>query len=64
MKWQKLLNPWKEPAKESAEEKTARILRIDRMCQGCHDSDNDVHWNDRGFERKWPKIVHPTPPKE
>jgi hypothetical protein len=61
--WYKLMNPWKAPENEKAEEKKARILRIDKFCQGCHDIDNDVHWAHGGFERKWPKIAHPTIPE-
>ena len=55
------MNPWKAPAKETEEAKKARVLRINKMCQGCHDEDNDVTWVNKGFERKWPLIDHPTP---
>jgi hypothetical protein len=60
-KWRTLMNPWKEPDKETAKEKAARELRIDLMCQKCHDSENDVKWKDHGFARKWPFVVHHTP---
>jgi hypothetical protein len=60
-KWQQLLNPWKQPAKETPAQKEARLLRIDFMCQKCHDMDNDVHWMGGGFARKWPAIEHHTP---
>jgi hypothetical protein len=59
--WHKLLNPWKAPPDESAEDKRARILRIDSLCQKCHDEDNDVTYKHGAFERKWPKIAHPSP---
>jgi hypothetical protein len=59
--WQALLNPWKAKENETAKEKADREGRIDRFCQRCHDTDNDVTWINKGFERKWPKIAHPTP---
>jgi Cytochrome c554 and c-prime len=62
--WYPLLNPWKAPEKETPEDKTKRLLRIDRMCQTCHDIDNDVTWTHGGLSRKWPLIAHPTPPDE
>jgi hypothetical protein len=60
--WHALMNPWKAPSKETAEEKTRRINRIDQFCQHCHDIDNDVTWKNNAFERKWPLIIHMTPP--
>ena len=59
-----LINPWKAPPDEKAEQKAKRMRRIDDFCQQCHDTENDVTWNDGGFERKWPKIVHDTPADE
>ena len=62
--WHKLMNPWKAQPNETAQDKTARQLRVDQFCQRCHDIDNDVTWTHKGFERKWPKIAHPTPDSE
>ena len=31
------------------------LLRVDQMCQKCHDIDNDPHFK---FEKYWPVIVH------
>jgi hypothetical protein len=62
--WHKLMNPWKTPEKETPEEREKRRLLIDLACQKCHDHDNDVTWVNRGFDRKWPLIAHPTPPEE
>ena len=59
-----LINPWKAPPGESAVQKARRLRRIDDFCQKCHDTENDVTWTENGFERKWPKIVHDTPPEE
>jgi len=59
--WHEQMNPWKAPEKESEVEKSRRILRIDQFCQKCHDIDNDVTWTHGGFNKKWPKIAHPTP---
>jgi hypothetical protein len=56
--WQALLNPWKAPPDETPPARANRLLRIDKACQECHDSDNDVHWD---YAKKWPKIAHPTP---
>ena len=58
------MNPWKAAPDETAEQKERRIRRIDDACQRCHDPENDVNWNNGGFERNWPKIAHPTPPSE
>src|SRR5262249_7418991 len=59
--WYKLMNPWKAPNDENAEDKKSRVLQMDKLCQRCHDADNDVTWSHGGFERKWPKVAHPTP---
>lgn len=64
LQWQQLLNPWKAPANEVPTAKEARLRRIDQFCQRCHDMDNDVTWINGAFERKWPKIAHPTPDVE
>lgn len=56
-KWQALMNPWKPKENETAREKTERMHRVDKFCQGCHDIDNDVHYK---FEERWPKVAHPT----
>lgn len=53
------LDPKTDP-KERERLKHARMLNIDLSCQKCHDHDNDVHWN---FSKKWPKIVHMSPPR-
>ncbi|MFO0840802.1 MAG: multiheme c-type cytochrome [Gemmataceae bacterium] len=56
--WHKRINPWKyQPAAKKTQ-------AIDDMCQKCHDIDNDVHWVNGGFKRKWPKVEHMTPPGE
>jgi hypothetical protein len=59
--WQRRLNPWKLPADATAEQKAKMRNQIDQFCQKCHDIDNDVTWIHGGFERKWPKIDHPSP---
>ncbi|MFN4260727.1 MAG: multiheme c-type cytochrome [Gemmataceae bacterium] len=56
-----LMNPFKPNPHATAEEEQKRLLLLDQSCQQCHDIDNDVHWN---FEKKWPKIIHRTPPEE
>ncbi len=60
-KWHKLMNPWKARPDETPAEKSRRVLQMDQACQKCHDPDNDVHWD---FEKKWPKVAHPSPPDE
>lgn len=55
--WQKRLNPWRHMPVS----RDKQLLAIDIMCQKCHDMENDVHWTDGGFKKKWPKIEHPTP---
>lgn len=68
--WQERMNPWKAPANENAGDKAKRLSRLDIFCQTCHDHDNDVTWTAEkgrsGFDKKWPKIAHPTeiPPAE
>jgi hypothetical protein len=52
------MNPWK------ALPKAQRLQQMDDFCQKCHDTENDVHWTNNGFEKHWPKIAHPTPPEE
>ncbi len=52
-----LINPWKAPPKETADQKKKRILKIEGMCRECHDAENDVHWD----FAKWDKIIHMTP---
>ncbi|HVS39483.1 MAG TPA: multiheme c-type cytochrome [Gemmataceae bacterium] len=59
--FQAQMNPWKAKPDEKPEEKKARLQRIDDMCQRCHDSENDVHWTNGGFERNWPQVEHKTP---
>lgn len=54
-----LMNPYKAPANETAEEKERRFDRIDRTCMECHDIDNDVNWTKVPFKEKWEKIMHP-----
>ncbi len=56
--WYALLNPWKPGKNETPAEEAKRINLTDAMCQRCHDSDNDVTWTHKGFERKWPLIDH------
>jgi hypothetical protein len=66
----RLINPYRPSPRElnpatSAQDKTMlskqRVLRVDGMCQQCHDSENDVNWP--GFHEKWGLIAHPTPKK-
>lgn len=56
--WHKRINPWKYLPE------VKKTLAIDDMCQKCHDIDNDVHWVNGGFKRKWPKVEHMTPAGE
>ena len=28
-------------------------------CRKCHDGENDIHWEEVGFEKRWADIVHP-----
>jgi 2',3'-cyclic-nucleotide 2'-phosphodiesterase (5'-nucleotidase family) len=49
-----------EAEKRRLEEK--RMDRIDfKLCQSCHDTDNDVNWSKVAFTEKWTKVVHNTP---
>ena len=47
-----LMNPWK---RQDGEDEKRHKNRVDQMCQKCHDTDNDVHWD---FDKKWPKVAH------
>lgn len=63
--WRERINPFRTKPGETAQEKSARILRADRFCQGCHDIDNDVHWKlNNGFEKHWELIKHFKEPKK
>jgi hypothetical protein len=55
-----LINPWKKQPGADAKAEEKRLLRIEGMCIGCHDSENDVNW--KALAPKWAKIDHPTPP--
>ena len=58
-KWRELMNPYRTPdGPETEKARDNRILRADVFCQTCHDKDNDVHWLNKAFERKWMKIWH------
>ena len=55
-----MLSPWKIQPKERLKgaplnQNMALLLRIDKVCQGCHDIPNDPTFN---FEKKWPNIAH------
>lgn len=52
-----LMNPFKPQPNENAQQQRARMTQLDRFCQSCHDTDNDVHWN----ISKWDLIKHPEP---
>jgi hypothetical protein len=61
--WQGRVNPWREPDKETPQQRKKRVNRMDIFCQTCHDIDNDVHWRadkdgKSAFERKWKLIAH------
>jgi hypothetical protein len=58
------MNPWKVGTDNSPAAVASKQQKIDQFCQRCHDIDNDVTWTHKGFERKWPKIAHPTPESE
>ena len=62
--WHKLINPWKTVSGETPADKESRLGKTDQFCQKCHDIDNDVTWTNKGFERKWPKVAHPSPASE
>ncbi|MCS7047001.1 MAG: hypothetical protein NZO58_11650 [Gemmataceae bacterium] len=55
----KLINPWAVHYNQGVAEKR-RLLTIDFMCQKCHDTENDVHWN---FEKRWADVIHMNPDK-
>jgi Cytochrome c554 and c-prime len=54
-----LMNPYRTKPRETADEKKARMLKVNISCQKCHDQDNDVHWD----IEKWVKgkIEHHEP---
>lgn len=52
-----LMNPLRPAEDETPEQKQQRMNRLDQFCQKCHDTDNDVHWD----IKKWDKIAHPEP---
>lgn len=54
-----LMNPFREPPNETAQQKKVRMDRLGRSCMECHDTDNDVHWD----IKKWVegKIAHKEP---
>jgi hypothetical protein len=61
-----LMNPYKAPLNETPEQKRQRMLKLNVFCQHCHDSDNDIYWNDPPIKpgeppRRWPWIDHMTP---
>ncbi len=51
-------DPKSSPAQREALRKN-RMQMLDSYCQKCHDLDNDVHWAQVPFEKKWEKIAHP-----
>ncbi|HEX5269027.1 MAG TPA: cytochrome c family protein, partial [Gemmataceae bacterium] len=55
-----LMNPWKAPVNETPKAKEQREFKIEGMCRGCHDAENDVTW--KAFAPKWKDVDHPTPP--
>ncbi len=61
-----LMNPYKTPLQESGDDKTKRTLKLHVFCQHCHDTDNDVGWNNPPVKpgeppRRWPEINHMNP---
>jgi hypothetical protein len=54
--WQMRINPWRfMPA-------ARKVNAMDQLCQKCHDSENDVHYSQKGFAKKWASgIEHMTP---
>jgi hypothetical protein len=61
-----LMNPYKTPANETAQQKQQRMLKLHVFCQHCHDTDNDVGWNNPPVKpgeppRRWPEINHMNP---
>jgi hypothetical protein len=57
-----IINPIKLKDAQGNPDPTAMVL-LDRFCQQCHDSENDVHWgrgaNKKPVEKSWAKISHP-----
>ncbi len=51
------MNPFRKLPQE-------KMVLLNRFCIQCHDSENDVHWGDKGHEvqDRWMKIIHRTPP--
>ncbi len=39
-----------------------RMDALNRFCIQCHDTENDVHWLNKGVNEKWLKIIHRTQP--
>lgn len=31
----------------------------EQSCRKCHDGENDIHWEDVGFENRWKEVAHP-----
>jgi hypothetical protein len=61
-----LMNPYKTPVDETADQKQQRMLRLNVFCQHCHDTDNDINWNIPPVKpgdppRRWPDIIHMNP---
>jgi hypothetical protein len=57
--WRDAMNPWRTPDNpENEKQLNKRILAADAMCRSCHDTDNDVTWKNKAYERKWLKIWH------
>jgi Cytochrome c554 and c-prime len=61
-----LMNPYKTPLEETAEQKQQRMLKLHVFCQHCHDTDNDVGWNNPPVKqgdppRRWHDIKHMNP---
>ncbi|MBI3412258.1 MAG: hypothetical protein HY040_28335 [Planctomycetes bacterium] len=58
-----IINPFRPRANETPAQKVKRFSDIDAFCQKCHDIENDVHWGQVPFAKKWELIAHPTPKK-
>jgi len=61
-----LMNPYKTPANETAQQKQQRMLKLHVFCQHCHDTDNDVGWNNPPVKpgeppQRWHDIIHMNP---
>jgi hypothetical protein len=56
---------WRDRMNESWRHARNKNLAIEKMCQNCHDTDNDVTWvhteKHNPFNEKWSKIIHTTP---